>query len=1219
LSCPTCGYTNPETAKFCNQCGTQLPATCLNCRHENPPDSKFCNNCGHQLAAAPRASSGLPAIRPTPSLAQGSGAQDLEGERRNVTVLFCDVTGSTAASERLDPEDWTEIMNGVFGSMVRPVHRYEGTVARLMGDGILAFFGAPVTHEDDPQRAVLAGLGILAGFEDYRAHLIQRWNVDISLRVGINTGLVVVGVVGSDERTEYTAMGDAINVAARMEQTAQPGTVQIAEDTYRTVAPFFEVADLGGISVKGKSEPVRSYRVLRARTTPGRLRGIEGLASPLVGRTEEIGLLAEALTQLENGMGGVVCLLGEAGLGKSRLISELHIQAREFGGELRWYETVSLSYETDQAYGLFRRLIRRLIGASPGDAQDVLWKRLDAFLGEASTGEREDERRVFEAILGLRRADDEPPLEGETFKGQLCRVMTSLWEEWASAGPIVLVCDDLHWSDPASVALLQRLLTVTERHPCLILCAMRPDRHAPGWELRQVAERDYAHRYSEISLVPLTAGDSGQLVDNLLRISDLPPALRARIMEKSEGNPFFVEEVVRTLIENGIVVQDESGNHWQATGKGDEIEIPDNLQALLMARFDRLDEGARRTLQLASVVGRSFYYRVLARIVVADPSGELERQLLTLQRTQLIREASRMPELEYVFRHALTQEAAYSTILHRQRRTYHRKVAGAIESLFPDRLEEMAVTLAYHYYQAQDAGNSSKYFTMAGDVAFQLYALAEAVEHYGRAIALASRAAPGRVSLVHLYTRRGRALELQLRYDEALENYAEMAALADERGDRTLKLAHLLCLGTVLATGNLAGEAGEGRSTSEHALSLARELGDRRAEARALWNLMLSDAFSGGDLERARSNGEASLAIARELGWAEQIAYTLEDLSLVLGGLGQHQRSQEALDEAQPLWRSLNNLPMLANNLNASAVRYDLIGKYDMAIQVAEEGMQVARSVENIMSYTLIAMNSSLAFRERGLYSSALRYLEEGIRLSTAAGADALAAGVVLNLALIYADLGLGERGLVLIQGLEPHVRLTPPVFRAVSRFHSVQAHLHLTLGNLQAAQEAIAKNACDISAAVGFPYTDLYCIDVMCKVALAAEEYDRVIEIAGEFIAALEGAGLRRGKSEAYYQIGSALAAKGELEGAREALNLARSEADTLGARRVLWQSLVALADVEERCGRANTAGELQAEAREVAQVIAERTPKGERRAAFLSLPPVRRLFANTDALWTL
>jgi class 3 adenylate cyclase len=285
------------------------------------------------------------------------------GERRVVTMMFCDVKGSTAAAEQLDPEEWSEIINGAFEHMIKPVYTYEGTVARLMGDGILAFFGAPLAHEDDPQRAVLAGLDIISGISPYREQIKNSWGIDLNVRVGINTGLVVVGSVGSDLSMEYTALGDAINLAARMEDTAEPGTIQITEDTYRLVAPLFEFEPLGDIDVKGKSEPIPVFKVLGRKDVARRTRGIEGLHVEMVGRVAEMQTLQDVMTDLNQGIGRIVCVLGEAGLGKSRLISESHQDYEKLiGTEGNWFETISLSYEYNQAYGLFQRLIQRVIG-----------------------------------------------------------------------------------------------------------------------------------------------------------------------------------------------------------------------------------------------------------------------------------------------------------------------------------------------------------------------------------------------------------------------------------------------------------------------------------------------------------------------------------------------------------------------------------------------------------------------------------------------------------------------------------------------------------------------------------------------------------------------------------------------------------------------------------------------------------------------------------------
>ena len=328
MNCSQCQTANPEGAKFCMSCGSALAPLCPECGTELPSEARFCLNCGHQLGQASEAASvraQLEQYIPRELLEKLESARTsggIQGERRVVTMLFCDVTGSTAAAEQLDPEEWAQIMNGAFEHLIAPVYRYEGTLARLMGDAILAFFGAPIAHEDDPHRAVLAGLEIVQSIGPYRDEVQRKWGVDFQVRVGINTELVVMGEVGSDLRVEYTALGDAINVAARMESAASPGTVLIAADTHRLVAPLFDFEDLGALEVRGKSEPVGTFRVLARKSQPQRERGIVGLDSPMVGRDREIEVLRELINDLTHGSGQIVSVMGEAGLGKSRLIAE---------------------------------------------------------------------------------------------------------------------------------------------------------------------------------------------------------------------------------------------------------------------------------------------------------------------------------------------------------------------------------------------------------------------------------------------------------------------------------------------------------------------------------------------------------------------------------------------------------------------------------------------------------------------------------------------------------------------------------------------------------------------------------------------------------------------------------------------------------------------------------------------------------------------------------
>lgn len=674
------------------------------------------------------------------------------GERRVVTMLFADVKGSTAAAEGLDPEEWTEIINGAFEYMIKPVYRYEGIVARLMGDAILAFFGAPIAHEDDPQRGILTGLEIVAGVRPYREQVERSHGIQLEVRVGLNTGLVVVGAVGSDLRMEYTALGDAINLAARMEQTARPGTVQVAHDTYRLVKPLFDFEELGGIEVKGKAEPVQAYRVLGRRELVGRARGIEGLRAEMVGRQAEMQTLGELIGGLRQGVGRIVCVLGDAGLGKSRLISEAReLFEQQVGPSGEWHETGTLSYETNQAYGMFQRLVRRVEGIAYDDPPTAIRQQLGGLVRGLAEERRDSAAQVLEALFGLDGLERGLPLEGEAFKRELFEAVQEWWKTRFANRPTVLVFDDMHWSDAASIELLLHLLPLTEEIPLVLLCALRAERGSPAWQLKSTADEAYPHRYTELNLRPLTDEQSNDLVNRLLAIAEISESLRANILERSAGNPFYIEEVVRTLIENGAVVSEERSidgelrRYWRSTSGSADFAIPDNLRSLLAARMDRLEEATRATLQMASVIGRNFYLRVLQ--AVDEGNLNLDRNVGVLLRLDMIREAARLPEIEYAFRNPLTQEAVYLTILLKRRREFHRRVGEALETLYSERLEGLYGLLAHHFALSGDRERAIGYSRQAAGRALGLYAFEDAVHNLRAALDLLP---PGEQSEIRL-------------------------------------------------------------------------------------------------------------------------------------------------------------------------------------------------------------------------------------------------------------------------------------------------------------------------------------------------------------------------------------------------------------------------------------------------------------------------------------
>ncbi len=668
---------------------------------------------------------------------QGADGRSSTGERRVVTVLLCDVVGSTALAEQLDPETWTEIMNEAFEYLTEPIDRYGGTVAQLMGDAIMAFFGAPVAHEDDPERAVQAGLAIHANLTDFRETLQRERGLDFNVRVGINTGLVVIGKIGTELHEEYAALGDAVNLAARMEQTARPGTVQVSEHTSKLVANKFEFEEVGAIAIEGgEKAQVTGYRVLGHKAEIGPTRGLAGygIVSPLVGRDSEFAAARAAIEQLMNGQGGILSIVGEAGIGKSRLVDELQRYCAPL--QLTWLSGHTLSYGQNISYRPFQDILRKFSGIRQGDDETLAWTKLERAIRDLFPEEDPGILPYLAVLMTLEPkgalAERVRYLDGEAMWDQILAASRRFFERLAEKQPLVLVFEDLHWMDASSVRLLEHLLPLAERANLLFCGVSRPGQEPAAAQLRPIAMEDHSESYTEIMLSPLSGADSAQLVGNLLEIDYLSARTREMIVQKADGNPFFLEEIIRDLIEQGAIVQDATSRRWRATSQVESITIPNTIQGVLTARIDRLDEGVKRVLRAAAVIGRSFHIRVLR--VVMDAEQALERQLAILQTAELIDVKRRLPELEYVFKHALAQEATYQSILLQKRREIHARVGRAIESLNANRLEEFYSLLAYHYAQAEVWELAQDYLLKAGDQAGQVAADAEAVTHYRQAL-----------------------------------------------------------------------------------------------------------------------------------------------------------------------------------------------------------------------------------------------------------------------------------------------------------------------------------------------------------------------------------------------------------------------------------------------------------------------------------------------------
>jgi class 3 adenylate cyclase len=537
-------------------------------------------------------------------------------ERRPLTILFADIAGSTAIAEKLDPEDWTVIVGKAFARLNAVAARYDGTVARLMGDGVLVFFGAPIAHEDDPERAVRCGLDMVREIEG-EAH--THAGVPLKVRVGINTGPVVVGMVGTDIAREYTAMGDAVNIAARMQAAAPPGGVMITAATYKFVAPLVDATDAGSLDLKGKAEPVHAYQVKGLHAGAVSARGLgAAVHSSMIGRDEQLTRLRNAFAIVRARQGRVASILGEPGIGKSRLLAELRAHVATSDPSARWIEARCLSYGRTLPYHLVLDLVRSCIGvAATADEPEVraaLERQTKAWFGDAWS----DAYTYLGHLLSIQLDPDVrarvSALEFETVKRYVSSVI-GVVRALAATGPVILACEDLHWADAASVDVIQQLLPLANELPLFIVATSRLDRESEGWRLVSAVRDGFGDALIDLRLEPLSGDDTRTLVANLLQVESLPQQTRDHILEKSEGNPFFVEEVIRMLIDRGAIVRE--GERWVATAQVSDVEIPATLQGLLLARIDRLPAESKRTLRVAAVIGRQFGVTMLERLLEA--------------------------------------------------------------------------------------------------------------------------------------------------------------------------------------------------------------------------------------------------------------------------------------------------------------------------------------------------------------------------------------------------------------------------------------------------------------------------------------------------------------------------------------------------------------------------------------------------------------------------
>ncbi len=1137
MKCQHCKSDNREGVKYCEECGNKLKFICPACETQIPHDKKFCGKCGFDLRSGPVSLPDSIDIKPfdkpdSEPIVFASHAF-LESERKHVTALFSDLSGYTAISEKLDPEEVKEITSHIFDKISKIISKYDGFIEKFAGDGVMALFGATKAHEDDPVRAIRAAREIHMIVDSLSAHYQGVLEQPLSMHTGINTGLVVTGDVNLRRGTHGVA-GETINMAARLSDLGSSGEILVGQETYYQAGGHFDFKEQEPVPIKGKSESLRVFKVIAPKEQPVKIHRLNGLRSKLVGRSDEMLQLENAFERLLNGKGSIFSICGAAGTGKSRLVKDF--KAVLNFRDIQWLEGHAYAYAQNIPYFPLIDLLSRAFQIKEGDLPEQVRAKVETGIKDL-TGKEE-----YVPYVGSLYSLSYPELEdvsADIWKSRLQKAVQSIFSAFVQRAPTVVCLEDLHWADPSFLELL-RLILSDFRSPTLFLCAYRPV--ITLFSRQQIEFMPNLHK--EIHLQDLTPSQSQEMIQSLLNTNKVPSDLQEFIQEKVEGNPFYLEEVINSLIESGTLLQDNGNGSWRLSIPIREIEIPLTINGVISARLDRLEPTMKRILQEASVIGRSFLCEILKKIT--GRLDQLENCLDGLEKLDLIRTTSVLPDRECEFKHALTHEVVYNGLLKKERHEIHEQIGRVAEELFHERLSEFSEMLAFHFKRGKSTHKAIDYLMQSGKKNLKRYAVEESHQSFKEAYRLLTRvgikARAQEMLLVELlnawapvfyYRGSFKALE------ELLKNHLDTAESLDDHENRGM---FYVWLGMSLWGRERFKEAYQYLSK---ALSIGEEIGSRRligyASACLPWVCVelgfLQDAFTHGEKARQMSGHFESDYYPYYQSWdSDGYAHLVAGESTRIGELGRKL--------LQGGYRKSSSRGITWGRF-VEGWSYMAAGDFPSAIFSNEKALQASADPFYGQFPKLFMGMSYTSDRQ---YAKAKEALQDVLKFATNSGCELLGTPAKLFLGVISIAEGHFDQGLKVLEGIQSMWLENQARWRA--------AFLNLILGEifLGIVQRTTPLNF--FMMAKNF----FFLIKNIPVASRKAEKYfNRAIESANEI-------GAKGLAGQAYLRLGQLCIEKGKKHKAMDCISSAIQLFEACGATAFLEQSYAAQTDLANK-----------------------------------------------------